>query len=91
MARKSLFDSGKEFVLNKKLRLIETFAGYGSQALSLKYLDVPFEHWKICEWAIPSIQAYKDTHFTNDATDYSRELTKEQITILLDNQPWLCI
>lgn len=42
-------------------------SGYGSQALALKYLGVPFEHWKICEWAIKSIQAYKDIHFTNES------------------------
>ena len=46
-------------------------SGYGSQALALKYLGVPFEHWKICEWAVKSIQAYKDIHFTNDNEDYS--------------------
>ena len=39
--------------------------GYGSQALALKYLGVPFEHWKICEWAVKSIQAYRDIHFPN--------------------------
>ena len=39
--------------------------GYGSQALALKYLGVEFEHWKICEWAVKSIQAYKDIHFTD--------------------------
>lgn len=46
-------------------------SGYGSQALALKYLGIPFEHWKICEWAIKSIQAYKDIHFTDDNFDYS--------------------
>ena len=46
-------------------------SGYGSQALALKYLGVPFEHWKICEWAVKSIQAYKDIHFTDDDTDYT--------------------
>lgn len=39
--------------------------GYGSQALALKYLGIPFEHWKICEWAVKSIQAYRDIHFFN--------------------------
>ena len=52
--------------ITKPIRLIELFSGYGSQALALKYLGIPFEHWKICEWAIKSIQAYKDIHFTND-------------------------
>lgn len=54
-------------------------AGYGSQALSLKYLGVNFEHWRICEWATKSIQAYKDVHFTNDNTNYSKDLTQEQV------------
>ena len=58
------------FKIDKPIRLIELFAGYGSQALALKYLGVKFEHWKICEWAVKSIQAYKDIHFTNDYHPY---------------------
>ena len=58
-------------------------SGYGSQALALKYLGIPFEHWKICEWAVKSIQAYKDIHFTDDNTDYSERLNKEQIQSIL--------
>ena len=58
------------FKIDKPIRLIELFAGYGSQALALKYLGIQFEHWKICEWAIKSIQAYKDIHFGNDNIDY---------------------
>ena len=60
----------------ENIRLIEFFAGYGSQALSLKYLGVEFEHWKTCEWAIKSIQAYKDIHF-EDKT-YNSDLSKEE-------------
>ena len=75
----SMFDGNKPFKINKPIRLIELFAGYGSQALALKYLGVPFEHHKICEWAIKSIQAYKDMHFYDDNTDYSKSLSKEQI------------
>ena len=58
------------YKITKPIRLIELFAGYGSQALALKYLGVDFEHWKICEWAVKSIQAYKDIHFTYDDNDY---------------------
>ena len=58
------------YKIKKPIRLIELFAGYGSQALALKYLGVPFEHWRICEWAVKSIQAYKDIHFADDNTDY---------------------
>lgn len=53
-----------KYKITKPIRLIEFFAGYGSQALALKYLGVEFEHWKICEWAIKSIQAYKDIHIS---------------------------
>ncbi|MDE6867719.1 MAG: DNA cytosine methyltransferase, partial [Clostridia bacterium] len=68
-----------KFKITKPIRLIELFAGYGSQALALKYLGVPFEHWKISEWAVKSIQAYKDLHFFDDNTDYSEQLTVQEI------------
>ena len=71
------------FKIDKPIRLIELFAGYGSQALALKYLGVEFEHWKICEWAIKSIQAYKDIHFENDNTDYSNGFYKQKLQEML--------
>jgi DNA (cytosine-5)-methyltransferase 1 len=67
------------YKINKKVRIIELFAGYGSQSLGLKYENIDFEHWKICEWAVKSIQAYKDIHFTEDNTDYSKELSTDEI------------
>lgn len=66
-------------VENKPIRLIEFFAGYGSQALALKYLNIPFEHWKICEWAIKSIDAYKHIHFPNINEDHSDLMDKEDL------------
>lgn len=45
-------------------------------------MGVPFEHWKICEWAIKSIQAYKDIHFTNDSYDYSQEQYANDLDLL---------
>ena len=69
----SMFDGNHKLTINKPIRLIELFAGYGSQAFALKYLGIPFEHWKICEWAVKSIQAYKDAHFTDDNKDYSKD------------------
>jgi len=65
------------FKIDKPIRLIELFAGYGSTALAWKYLGVQFEHWKICEWATKSIQAYKDIHFTDE--DIECNLSKEQL------------
>ena len=75
----SFFDGNEDFHFNKPIRLIEFFSGYGSQALALKELGVKFEHWRICEWAIKSIQAYKDNHFSDNTKDYSQHLTSDYI------------
>ena len=72
-----------KYKIEKPIRLIEFFAGYGSQALALKYLDVNFQHWRICEWAIKSIQAYKDIHFTDYNFDYSKQFTEKEIKAFL--------
>lgn len=72
MSQLTLFDGSQKFVIDKPIRLIELFGGYGSQSLALKYLGVKFEHWKLCEWAVKSIQAYKDIHFAEDNIDYSK-------------------
>lgn len=74
-----MFDGTQEFRFRKPIRLIEMFSGYGSQALALKELGVEFEHWRICEWAVKSIQAYKDNHFSDDTKDYSQYFTSEYI------------
>lgn len=79
MSQLTLFDGSQKFTINKPIRLIELFGGYGSQSLALKYLGVKFEHWKLCEWAVKSIQAYKDIHFAEDNTDYSKDHSDEFI------------
>lgn len=73
----------KPILDQKPIRLIEMFAGYGSQALALKYLNISFEHWKICEWAIHSIDAYKHIHFPNDNNDYSQKYDKDELVYYL--------
>lgn len=50
----------------KAIRLIELFAGIGSQAVALKRLGVDFEHYKAVEfdkYAIKSYNAIHDTDF----------------------------
>lgn len=75
-----------KFKIDKPIRLIELFAGYGSQALALKYSGIPFEYWRISEWAVKSIRAYKDLHFSGDSTDYSQNLTVREIRRWLDGK-----
>lgn len=73
-----------KYKITKPIRLIETFSGYGSQALALKYLGIEFEHWKTCEWAIKSIQAYKDIHFPNDTKEIN--MSKDEMIDYLYNK-----
>lgn len=78
MSQISIFDGSTKFKIDKPIRLIELFGGYGSQALALRYLGVPFEHHALSEWAVKSIQAYKDMHEPNDSTDYSKGLKTDE-------------
>lgn len=80
----SFFDGRHKFKNDKPIRLIELFSGYSSQALALKYLGIPFEHYKTSEWTVKSIRAAKDLHFAEDKTDYSKGMTTEQVC------KWLC-
>lgn len=68
-----LYDDYK--IKKRGLRVIELFAGYGSQSLALKYLGVNYEHWKICEWAIHSLIAYASVH-RNELKDYGKDFTE---------------
>lgn len=63
----------------KPIRLIECFAGIGSQyrALQNVFKD-KVESYKIVEWAYNSIVAYNNIHL-KDKTDYSKDLTKEEL------------
>lgn len=75
----SFFDGQHKFINDKPIRLITLFSGYDSQALSLKYLGIPFEHYRTSEWAVKSIQALHDLHFADDNTDYSHDMSVEQV------------
>lgn len=56
----------KEFKIKKPVRLIELFAGIGSQAMALKTLGVDFEHYRVVEFdkfAVKSYNAICETDF----------------------------
>ena len=52
----------------KPIRLIELFAGYGSQAMAFKRLGVPIEHHFVCEFDKYAIKSYNAVHGTNYET-----------------------
>jgi len=66
------------FKILKPIRLIEMFAGIGSQYQALKNLGVNVEHHKIVEWQVNSIQAYNDIH-VQDYTNYAKDKSKEEV------------
>ena len=53
--------------MTKTLRLIELFAGYGSQALAIKRLNIPFEHYRVIEFDKYAIKSYNAVHGTDFA------------------------
>ena len=68
------------FKVDKPVRLIELFAGVGSQAMALRNLGVPFEHYLMSEWEMNAVASYKAIHMGNDNTDYSADMTSEEVT-----------
>lgn len=47
------------FKTDNPVRLIELFAGVGSQAMALRNLGVPFEHYLMSEWEMHATASYK--------------------------------
>jgi len=50
------------YKIKKPIRLIELFAGYGSQYMALKYLGANVESYKLVEWEVAAIEAYTRFH-----------------------------
>lgn len=78
-------DNKTPLKIDKPIRLIELFAGVGSQAKALQRLGANFEHYKISEWEVNATASYKAIHKENDNTDYSAEFTSEQLNEILFN------
>ena len=65
----SVFDFIDEpYKIRKPIRLIELFAGVGSQAMALKAIGANFEHWKVVEFDKYAIASYNAIHGTNYPT-----------------------
>ena len=70
-----------QYINNKPIRLIELFAGIGSQAKALKNLGVNFEHWRVCEFDNHAINSYNAVHNTNFTTSDITKLTATDLSI----------
>ena len=79
MRQMSLFDGTQPFRIDKPIRLIELFAGIGSQAKALERLQAKekckFERYRVCEidkYAMDSYNAINNTNFqVSDICDWS--------------------
>lgn len=61
----TFFDGANPLKIDKPVRLIELFAGIGSQAAALRNIGVDFEHYRICEYDKQAITSYNAIHGTS--------------------------
>ena len=62
----NIFDIVREPVqITKPIRLIELFAGYGSQAMALRDIGAQFEHYRVVEFDKYAIASYNAVHGTD--------------------------
>lgn len=62
----TLFDLTREPIsITKPIRLIELFAGYGSQAMALERIGAEFEHYRVVEFDKYAIASYNAVHGTD--------------------------
>ena len=76
MGQITIFDFiRKPLKIDKPIRLIELFAGYGSQAMALENLGANFEHYRAVEFDKYAIASYNAVHGTDfpvmDVTEIS--------------------
>ena len=68
--------------MNKPIRLLELFGGYGSQALALKRLGVSFEHYFLCEFDKSAVASYNAVHYTNFKPTDIRNISAKDFNIV---------
>ena len=79
----SIFDMLYEEVrVDKPIRLIELFAGYGSQAMALERLGADFEHYRVVEFDEPAIKSYNAVHGTDFPTTDVRDVHGSDLGIV---------
>lgn len=78
----SIFDYMREPIsITKPIRLIELFAGYGSQAMALKRIGAKFEHYRVVEFDKYAIASYNAVHGTDFPTMDITKVHAEDLSI----------
>ena len=69
------------FKIDKPIRLIELFAGIGSQAAALRNLGANFTHYRVVEWDKYAIASYNAVHGTNFETSNIQKIHARDLGI----------
>lgn len=78
----NLFNQDTEvFKITKPIRLIELFAGVGSQAMALRDLGADFEHYRVVEFDKYAVASYNAIHGTSFPTMDVTKITGEDLGI----------
>ena len=64
------------------VRLIELFAGVGSQAMAMRNIGIDFEHYKVVEFDKYAIDSYNAIHGTNFETSDITQIHAEDLEIV---------
>jgi DNA (cytosine-5)-methyltransferase 1 len=79
----SVFDLFSEpLKIDKPIRLIELFAGIGSQAKALERIGADFEHYRVCEFDKYAIKSYNAIHGTSFETSDITQITADDLGIV---------
>jgi len=70
-----------KYKIDKPIRLIELFAGVGSQAMALRNLGVGFEHHFVCEIDKYCIKSYNAIFGTNFETTDIKKVSAAELKI----------
>lgn len=70
------------FHIDKPIRLIELFAGIGSQAMALRDLGADFEHYRVVEFDKYAIESYNAIHGTEFQTTDIRNVCGADLGIV---------
>lgn len=82
MMQTDIFDFlSDKYKITKPIRLIELFAGIGSQAKALERLGADFEHYKVVEFDKYAIKSYNAVHGTDFETSDIREINAADLCI----------
>lgn len=82
MNQVSFFDGSEKFTFGKPIRLIELFAGIGSQAKALKNIGADFEHYRVCEFDKYAVCSYNAIHGTDFEVSDITQIHAEDLGIV---------